>query len=100
MRATSGHRTVANLCSMVSWIGRPGYGLYVGTKWACSGISESMYHELKPLGINVTAVEPGAFRTGFLNTGVLVSSKKTLPAYDDGVVGEMRAILAGADSEC
>lgn len=34
------------------------------------GLSESLFLELAPFGINVLLVEPGAFRTNFLNSGV------------------------------
>ncbi|KAF9691823.1 hypothetical protein EKO04_010322 [Ascochyta lentis] len=93
LRATSGHRTVSNFGSIGSWSGGAGYGLYAGTKWACSGISESMRAELAPLGIAVTVVEPGYFRTGFLNAGAQVQSEKRIKAYDETAVGEVRARL-------
>jgi len=52
-----------------------------------------MREELAPLGIKVTVVEPGYFRTGFLNAGAQVSSQKRIKAYDDTVVGQVRAGL-------
>ncbi|CAO2651440.1 Nn.00g040100.m01.CDS01 [Neocucurbitaria sp. VM-36] len=93
IRSTSGHRTVANFGSIGSWRGGPGYALYSGTKWACSGISESMYHELAPLGINVTVIEPGYFRTGFLNAGAQVKSEKRIKEYNESAVGHIRETL-------
>jgi NAD(P)-dependent dehydrogenase (short-subunit alcohol dehydrogenase family) len=93
IRATTGHRTVCNFGSIGSWHGGAGYGLYSGTKWACSGISESMRAELAPLGIAVTVIEPGYFRTGFLNTGAQVKSEKRIKEYDETDVGAVRALL-------
>ena len=40
-------------------------GYYHGTKYAVEGISESLAPEVKPLGIDVLIVEPGAFRTNW-----------------------------------
>lgn len=93
IRATSGHRTFANFGSIGSWHGGAGFALYAGTKWACSGITESMRSELAPLGISVTVIEPGYFRTGFLNDGTQIKSEKRIKAYDETAVGEVRATL-------
>ena len=98
IRSTSGHRTIANFGSIGSWRGGAGYALYAGTKWACSGISESMHDELAPLGINVTVIEPGYFRTGFLNAGTQVKSEKRIKEYDESVVGQVRETLDKVDN--
>jgi short-subunit dehydrogenase len=42
-----------------------GFALYCATKFAIEGFSEGLRDEVKPLGIHVTIVEPGAFRTNF-----------------------------------
>jgi NAD(P)-dependent dehydrogenase (short-subunit alcohol dehydrogenase family) len=93
MRASIGHRTVANFGSIGSWSGGPGYALYAGTKWAVSGISESMRAELAPLGIAVTVIEPGYFRTGFLSANAQIKSEKRIKEYDESAVGEIRKVL-------
>jgi NAD(P)-dependent dehydrogenase (short-subunit alcohol dehydrogenase family) len=98
IRATTGFRTVSNFGSLASWHGGSGYGLYAGTKWACSGISEAMRAELAPLGISVTVIEPGYFRTGFLNPTAQVQSQKKIKEYDETAVGEVRATLAKVDN--
>ncbi|MFQ6675511.1 MAG: SDR family oxidoreductase, partial [Fidelibacterota bacterium] len=41
----------------------PGLGAYAASKWALEGFSESLYFELKPFGISVVVLEPGAHRT-------------------------------------
>ncbi len=61
--ARSGH--VVNIGSVGGLLARSGSGIYCSTKFAVEGISEALYHELKPLGIGVTVVEPGPFRTEF-----------------------------------
>jgi NAD(P)-dependent dehydrogenase (short-subunit alcohol dehydrogenase family) len=62
-KAKSGH--VVNIGSVGGLLARAGTGIYAATKFALEGISEGLYHELKPLGIKVTVVEPGPFRTDF-----------------------------------
>lgn len=60
----SGH--IVNLSSIGGLIGSPGWGFYNATKFAVEGFSEALSAELEPLGIHVTVVEPGPFRTDFL----------------------------------
>ncbi|WP_299821926.1 oxidoreductase [uncultured Jannaschia sp.] len=73
----AGH--VVNISSIAGLIGGAGRGLYCATKFAVEGLSEAMAEELAPLGIRVTAVEPGPFRTGFSGESVLAGG--TIPDY-------------------
>jgi len=57
---------IVNLSSIGGLIGSPGWGYYNATKFAVEGLSEALAGELAPLGIHVTIVEPGPFRTEFL----------------------------------
>lgn len=91
LRATPGEKTISNFGSLASWQGGPGYGLYTGTKWACSGISEALRAELEPFDIKVTVVEPGYFRTGFLNDNAQISSAARLEVYNQTQVAQIRA---------
>jgi NAD(P)-dependent dehydrogenase (short-subunit alcohol dehydrogenase family) len=75
----SGH--VVNLSSIGGLIGIAGFGIYNSTKFAVEGLSEALAHEVAPLGIRVTIVEPGPFRTDFLG-GSLAVAGKTLADYD------------------
>ena len=62
MRAQkSGH--VINITSVAGLVGFPGSGYYAASKHAVEGFSDSLLAEVKPLGIHVTCVEPGPFRT-------------------------------------
>ncbi|MCB8878145.1 oxidoreductase [Acidisoma silvae] len=62
MRAQhSGH--IINVTSVAGLMGFPGSGYYAASKHAIEGWSDSLLAEVKPLGIHVTCVEPGPFRT-------------------------------------
>jgi NAD(P)-dependent dehydrogenase (short-subunit alcohol dehydrogenase family) len=56
---------VVNISSIGARIFPPGSGYYAASKAALEALSGSLRQELAPLGITVTVVEPGAFRTDF-----------------------------------
>jgi NAD(P)-dependent dehydrogenase (short-subunit alcohol dehydrogenase family) len=66
-RQRSGH--IFNLSSIAGVRGWLGASLYCASKFAVEGFSESLAQEVGPLGIGVTVIEPGFFRTDFLDTG-------------------------------
>jgi NADP-dependent 3-hydroxy acid dehydrogenase YdfG len=91
----SGH--ILNLSSIGGLVAGPGIGFYNATKFAVEGISEALAAELAPLGIRVTIIEPGPFRTDFLGrSGVLA---KTNIADYDGTAGNMRKYFAENDGK-
>jgi NAD(P)-dependent dehydrogenase (short-subunit alcohol dehydrogenase family) len=57
----------------------PGIGAYHASKWALEGLSESLAQEVAEHGIRVTCVEPGPYRTGWLDVGARHSPPN--PAY-------------------
>lgn len=59
-----------------------GFGIYNATKFAIEGFSEALALELAPLGIKVTIVEPGPFRTQFANTSFLFA-EQVIADYTD-----------------
>jgi NAD(P)-dependent dehydrogenase (short-subunit alcohol dehydrogenase family) len=62
MRARgSGH--IINISSMTGLVANPPNAYYSSTKFALEAVTEALATEVRPLGIKVTAIEPGAFRT-------------------------------------
>ena len=86
----SGH--IINLSSIGGLVASPGIGFYNATKFAVEGLSEALAAELAPLGIHVTIVEPGPFRTDFLGRSGVVA-KDRIADYD-GTAGNMRTYFA------
>ncbi len=69
-----GRGTIVNVSSVLGRIGTPFNGAYVSSKFALEGLSESLRHELRPLGVRVIVVEPGLFRTGFRDNQVTAAA--------------------------
>jgi len=91
----SGH--ILNLSSIGGVVAGPGIGLYNATKFAVEGISEALAAEVAPLGIRVTIIEPGPFRTDFLGRSGVVA--KTRLADYDSTAGSMRKYFAENDGK-
>jgi NAD(P)-dependent dehydrogenase (short-subunit alcohol dehydrogenase family) len=91
----SGH--ILNLSSIGGLIGGQGFGFYNSSKFAVEGLSEALAAELAPLGIKVTLIEPGPFRTDFLGrSGVLAATR--IPDYDN-TAGNARKYFAENDGK-
>ena len=72
---------ILNITSMGGHITLPGIAYYCGSKFALEGISEAAGQELKPLGIAVTAVAPGSFRTDWAGRS-MVRTPRSIADYD------------------
>jgi NAD(P)-dependent dehydrogenase (short-subunit alcohol dehydrogenase family) len=88
-QSRSGH--IINLSSIGGYRSYPGWGIYCSTKFAVEGITEALHGELAPLGIHATVVEPGYFRTNFLDGSSLQRTAMQIPDYAE-TVGETRKI--------
>lgn len=86
-RRRSGH--IINVTSMGGFITMPGISYYCGSKFALEGISEALGKEVKPLGIHVTALAPGQFRTDWAGRS-MVRAQRSIAAYD-AVMDPIRA---------
>jgi NAD(P)-dependent dehydrogenase (short-subunit alcohol dehydrogenase family) len=79
MRARgSGH--IVNIASVGGLVGNPGSAYYAATKFGVVGLSEALSKEIGALGVKVTVVEPGPFRTDWAGRS-LQSSGKRIDAY-------------------
>lgn len=75
----SGH--IVSISSIAGLAPMAGSGFYAAAKCAIEGMSEALAQEVEPLGIKVTLVEPGAFRTDFLSPDSIRKSERTIVEY-------------------
>jgi len=86
----SGH--IVNISSVAGTVGIPGMALYSASKFAVEGLSEAMAGELGALGIRLTIVEPGGFRTDFSGRS-LAAAQRVISDYASGPGGKVRGML-------
>lgn len=93
-RARSGH--ILNVSSIGGYQSGAGFGVYCSTKFAVEGLTEALADELAPLGIKATIVEPGYFRTDFLDARSLSVSDMRIADYAEtaGAVRERAAQIS------
>jgi NAD(P)-dependent dehydrogenase (short-subunit alcohol dehydrogenase family) len=102
---------IVNVSSMGGKLTFPGYGFYHGTKYAVEAISDALRYEVRPFGVKVIIIEPGAIKTSFGDTAVAhadasVADDSVYKAFADGVAkattgmyeGAMGAFAAGPDA--
>jgi len=83
MRAQrSGH--IIQISSVGGRIGPPGRAAYSAAKWGVEGFSEVLAREMALIGVKVSVIEPGGFRTDFAGSSTVLDSGR--PEYD-AVVG-------------
>ncbi|MET9121187.1 oxidoreductase [Streptomyces sp. NPDC004528] len=91
-RQGRGH--VLNLSSVGGFEGVAGFGVYCSTKFAVEGLSEALHQEVSPLGLKVTVIEPGYFRTDFLDGTSLHVEEQVIPDYE-ATAGAVRGVVPG-----
>lgn len=84
--------TVSSLGGLVAFAAT---GYYHASKFAVEALSESLSHEVKPLGIKVTIVEPGAFRTDWAGRS-MVESKTVIDDYAETAGKRREATRTGS----
>ena len=86
----SGH--LIQVTSVGGRLAVPGLSGYHAAKFAVEGLSESLAQEIKPLGLKLTVVEPGGFRTDW--AGESMAYATPMPAYAP-TVGVIRGYMEG-----
>lgn len=71
---------IINIGSLAAWMGEPREGYYAASKSALAAYTESLRHEVWPLGIDVSLVEPGAFTSNVLSASTV--SEMHISDYD------------------
>ena len=74
---------IIQITSIAGRIGPIGRAPYAAAKWGVEGFTESLAKEVAPLGIKVTIVEPGGFRTDFAGSSTVLRAGR--PEYDSTV---------------
>jgi NAD(P)-dependent dehydrogenase (short-subunit alcohol dehydrogenase family) len=84
---------IINITSVAGLVGFPGSGYYAASKHAVEGWSDALTAEVGPLGIKVTCVEPGPFRTDWAGRS-LIQTESRIPDYAETATARMAAIKA------
>ncbi|WP_050479186.1 oxidoreductase [Herbaspirillum rhizosphaerae] len=90
----SGH--VINVSSIGGYASHAAWGVYCATKFAVEALTEALSAELAHTGVRATVIEPGFFRTDFLNADSVVSTANRIAHYAESV-GVMRQLMADAN---
>ena len=93
-RQRSGH--VINISSMTGLVANPPNAYYSSTKFALEALTEALAKEVDPLGIKVSAIEPGAFRTDW-GSRSMRETATPIEDYADNVGARKELIKAFAD---
>jgi NAD(P)-dependent dehydrogenase (short-subunit alcohol dehydrogenase family) len=97
MRARrAGH--IVNITSVSGFAPWWGTGIYGASKYAFECIGQTLAQEIAPLGIRVTNVAPGGFRTGFAGNA-LVEAETTIADYEASARQSKQSLLAGRGKE-
>ncbi len=89
---------IINITSVAGLVGFPGSGYYAASKHAVEGWSDSLAAETKPLGIHVTCVEPGAFRTDWAGRS-LKQTPNRIAAYAETAGKRLTSTAEGSGSQ-
>ncbi len=79
LRKTKGR--IINISSLLGYLAFPLQSLYVASKFALEGFTESLYYELTPHEVQVTLIQPGVHSTNFGINAILSPLKNDLSKY-------------------
>lgn len=91
-----GSGRIVNISSMTGLVANPPNAYYSSTKFALEALTEALSKEVGPLGIKVTAIEPGGFRTDWA-TRSMKEASAPIDAYAEGVGVELSLYLSYLD---
>jgi NAD(P)-dependent dehydrogenase (short-subunit alcohol dehydrogenase family) len=94
-RRGRGH--IINISSMTGLVANPPNVYYSSSKFALEALTEGLAKEVAPLGIRVTAIEPGAIRTDW-STRSMKETQQPIDAYSE-TVGARKALIKAAGSK-
>jgi len=72
---------IVNISSISGQIGFPAQSVYVGTKFALEGLSESFAYEVEPYGISVVLIEPGVINTNFVENIIIPDNTQRISSH-------------------
>ena len=89
---------IINITSVGGHVGNPGSGYYAATKHAVEGWSKSLAAETAPLGIKVTAVAPGPFRTDWAGRS-MIQTENRIADYTEITGARLAAVTAQSGNQ-
>lgn len=89
---------IINITSVAGLVGFPGSGYYAASKHAVEGFSDALTVEGRPLGIKVTCIEPGPFRTDWAGRS-LQQTTSSITDYDETVGARLKATAGNSGKQ-
>lgn len=89
---------IINISSMTGLVSNPGNVYYSSSKFALESLSEGLSKELAPLGLRVSVIEPGLFRTDWSSRS-MQESKPSISDYEDTIGVRRELIRSSAGGE-
>ena len=89
-----GSGVIINVASLTGLVAMPLYSLYAASKFAVVGFSQSLSHELAPLGIRVKVFTPGAVATDFSGRSLVRTFEGDGGPYADSIAKALAAFGA------
>jgi NAD(P)-dependent dehydrogenase (short-subunit alcohol dehydrogenase family) len=91
--------TIANVTSLGGTLTFPFFGAYNSTKWAFEAISEGLWHELKPFGIRVKAIEPGYVATAIWAKALATPDSAPAERTETGPYAPYKLAMRGFEAQ-
>ncbi|MFG6196982.1 SDR family NAD(P)-dependent oxidoreductase [Nonomuraea sp. JJY05] len=93
-----GHGHLIQVSSLSARFSAPGLTAYQAAKWAVTGFSSSLAHELAPFGVKVTVLEPGGMRTDWAGSSMTIPQPSAPYRPTIGVFAEQVRAASGHEA--